>query len=134
MRVMRYIPPYKANGKTQFRDSILDKSGVYLIKEDDRLVYVGYSAKNLYKTLYRHFEQWNHSQQKVTSYANRLRRKKYTVRVILCTPLQAERLERALVIRHKPRDNDQKYEQYRLELQDKTVVKQYEQTEVEVPF
>lgn len=104
----------------------INRAGVYIIKENNKIVYVGMSKGNLYKTLYRHFQQWHHSQQEVVTYVNKLSRNRYTVRVILCTPLQAEKLERGLIIKYKPRDNEIKYNGYQLKLTDKKIIEQYE--------
>lgn len=102
----KFLQPYDDNGKTTFRNAN-KKSGVYLIKENGEIVYVGYSGSNLYRTLYRHFQAWNHSYQKVITYkGNNLNR--YTVRVILTTPQQADRLETYLIKKYLPRDNQQK--------------------------
>ena len=129
MRKYKFFTPYQKSGKTTFPET-QQKSGVYLIKENDRLVYIGMSATNLYKTLYRHFEVWNHRTQQVVSYKSRMAKNKYTVRVILCTSNQAVKLERALIKKHKPRDNENKYARYEITLPDLNLVKQYEETEV----
>lgn len=108
MSKSKFLPPYTPEGKTTYRDAN-NKSGVYLIKEKGKVVYVGYSGKNIYRTLYRHFQKWDHPYQKVTTYASR---DNYTVRVILTTPAQAERLEAYLVNKYQPRDNDIKLKAY----------------------
>lgn len=135
MQKSRFIQPYKGS-KTSYPDT-KGRSGVYLIKENDKLVYVGYSGTNLYRTMYRHFESWTHRSQEVITYADKMSRKRYTVRVILCTPAQAARLERALIIKHEPRDNQNKYRNYQLDLRDKKVYQEYKSIPVEnieVPF
>lgn len=134
MKKTKFLTPYERSGKTTFRKTV-NRSGVYLIKENGILVYVGMSAKNLYKTLYRHFEKWNHGSQQVTTYAGRLSRNRYTVRVVSCTAAQAARLERALIVRHNPRDNENKYAQYSLTLTDEKALTNYFETQIEtVPF
>lgn len=137
MKKYKFLPPYQTKnpGRTTYPETV-NRSGVYLIKEDNRLVYVGFSGKNLYRTLYRHFEAWNHKGQQVISYKTRLNRHKYTVRVILCTPQQAARLERALVIKHQPRDNENKYKTYLFDKWDEKIYQTYTETEVtdEPPF
>jgi hypothetical protein len=59
MKKTRYKEPYNKYGKTNFGFTE-NKSGVYLIKSKrtNKIVYVGYSASNLYKTMYRHFQSW----------------------------------------------------------------------------
>jgi excinuclease UvrABC nuclease subunit len=132
MKVSRFQKPYKSTGRTTFPEMI-NKSGVYLIRENSRLVYVGMSQTNLYRTMYRHFETWNHSGQGVITYAGKMKKNDYTVRVILCTKAQAARLEKALIKKHRPRDNENKYKSYELVLEDTKVFTDYTNTEI-VPF
>lgn len=107
MKVYKFLPPYTPEGKTTFPDT-RDHAGVYIIKEDGKIVYVGYSSYSIYKTMYRHFQSWHHSQQRVISYAGK--RHRYTVRPILCTDKQAYALEKRLIKKYHPRDNEITYE------------------------
>jgi len=134
MKVFKFLPPYR-DGRTSFPKTN-KRSGVYLIKENGKLVYVGMSKTNLYKTLYRHFETWSSKHQVVTTYVNKLHRFNYTVRVIMTTPPQAIRLERALIKKYNPRDNSEKYKAYELDFYDRQTVKTFRKTEVETkdPF
>lgn len=98
------ISPYTPEGKTNFK---LKKCGVYLIYKDEVLRYVGFSKTNLYKTLYRHFQSWNDKTQSRVTYNNL---KGIKVRVIYTnTPKQAYDLEKACIIKLKPKDNIQQY-------------------------
>ncbi len=135
MKKFKFLPPYTPEGKTTFPATV-DRSGVYLVKENGKVVYIGMSKINLYRTLYRHFQAWSHSLQEVTTYQSRLKKNKYTVRVVLCTPSQAERLERALIIKNKPRDNELKYKGYQLKFTDIKVEHEYSKalTLEEMPF
>jgi len=112
------------------------RSGVYLIKENAKLVYVGMSGSNLYKTLYRHFEAWNHPNQEVVSYQSSMKQNKYTVRCVLCKPGQAARLEKYLILKFKPRDNEIKYTNYQLSAFDESVFESYDNAPIinKVPF
>lgn len=58
------------------------------------------------------------------------------VRVILCTPGQAARLERLLILKYNPRDNDLKYKGYQLTAFDEKIFETYEAAPVqeEAPF
>jgi len=142
MKVFKFYPPYRANGGTSFPET-QKRSGVYLIKENDRLVYVGFSSNNLYRTLYRHFQEWTEKRyygakvppHRVT-YKSKMNRNRYTVRVVLCSAEQAERLEKMLIRKHKPRDNDLKYENYQVTAWDDRVIGQYQvsHVEIEAPF
>jgi hypothetical protein len=144
VKVFKFHPPYKPSGRTSFPETS-KKSGVYLIKENDNLVYVGVSLVDLYKTLYRHFQTWtdiNYRTQKVRSasdrvtYKARMKRNRYTVRIVFCPPGQAARLEKALIIRYNPRDNAVKYEQHTLTLADNKISNEYDLCPVdqECPF
>ena len=132
MKKFRAIPPYRADGHTTHPHT-LNKSGVYFILEDGIITYIGKSGTNLYKTMYRHFEQWHHGQQQVISYYHKMKRKRYTVRVILCTAPQATRLERAAIKKHQPRDNAEKYRQYSLIAADNYVWEQYQEIDTSPP-
>lgn len=113
MKVLKFIPPYsEKTGKPNFPQR--GKSGVYIIKEDGKPVYIGFSATDLYKTMYRHFQEWNHTGQEVVSYSRYLKKHKYTVRVIYCTDKQAPALEKYLIKKIQPRDNANKYDAIKL--------------------
>jgi len=129
MKKYKFFPPYQRTGKTTFPDT-QQKAGVYLIKENDKITYIGYSAVNLYKTMYRHFQRWHHRTQEVVSYESRMKQNRYTVRVVLCTAIQAARLERALIKKHRPRDNENKYKQYEITVADLSIVEKYEASEI----
>ena len=106
MKVYKFSPPYK-NGKCTFKNA-WNKSGVYIIKENNKIVYIGQSGYNLYKTMYRHFQSWDSHQARAT-YNKDNKRKKYSVRMIFCTPQKAEKLEVALCKKYNPRDMKYKY-------------------------
>lgn len=125
MKVYKFWPPYQANGNTTFPQT-QQKSGVYIIKESGKIVYIGFSRTNLYRTMYRHFQKWNHAGQDVVTYHSKLTRHAYTCRVVLCTPTQAQRLERALILKYNPRDNREKYKYYKQGPADTKIVQQYE--------
>lgn len=120
--------------KTTFKDSRW-QSGVYLIKENNVLVYVGYAGECIYRTLYRHFQGWtdkNYRGDKVAppsyrvSYRNLMDINTYTVRMIHCSKKQAARLEKVLILKYKPRDNYMKYEKYQIDAWDSRVGHKYE--------
>ena len=115
--------------RAQFPDRA--RAGVYLIKESGVIVYVGYSGYDVYKTMYRHFQEWNHQTQEVVTYNADSGR--YTVRVIYCTPQQAAALELALIKRHNPRDNADKYNAVQLDAKARRALESYQDTEAEAP-
>ncbi len=108
-RKVRTRPPYDKAGRSNFRFT-LARAGVYIIRENGKVVYIGFSATNLYKTMHRHFQQWNHRGQPVVTYVNKFRRNKYTVSVTLTGARTAALLETALIRKYKPRDNPGKIE------------------------
>ena len=133
-------PPYTQDGNTTFNQR--NKAGVYLIyKKDSGLVYVGHSKTDLYTTLYRHFQSWEDKKQVRISYANDFifntpkseYGKKFSVRVIYCTPSQAVKLERALILKYRPKDNPDKLEQYQISFEDKEQIRKIDELP-EAPF
>jgi hypothetical protein len=126
MKQSKAIPPYNKLGRANY--PIRGKSGVYIIYENDKPVYVGYSQSDLYKTMYRHFQNWNHTGQEVVSYLSLMDSNKYTVRVIYCTPKQATSLEKQLIIKYQPRDCENKYQGYKPDRYDKDVILNYAKT------
>jgi len=106
----RFKKAYKENGKTNFPDTI-KKSGVYLIaNKKGVIVYVGYSGSNLYKTMYRHFQSWNDPTQIRSTFP----KKGYNLRIVLTTKAKAQKLERALILKYKPKGNPDKLIGYEL--------------------
>ena len=121
MKRTRLHRPYKEDGSTSF--PARNVPGCYLIYQvgtwgDPVLRYVGYSRTDVYKALYRHFQQWNDRQADRGERAERITykvRSNVRVRVIYCnTAAQAGELERALILRYRPKDNPDKLELYEL--------------------
>lgn len=109
MKATEFFPPYfKKNkiDKCSLKNEFTTASGCYLIKKNNEVVYVGQSGNNLYRTIYRHFQEWNENGKKRITY------KKYgcTIRVIKTTAAQAKRLERYLINKFKPKDNELTYD------------------------
>jgi predicted GIY-YIG superfamily endonuclease len=112
-----YQKPYAMGLSTTF--NLRNVGGVYIIFKKNTMVYCGYSKTNLYKTLYRHFQEWKTSSQVRTIYKNL---NDITVRVIYCKDgNQASRLEKAIIIKYKPRDNTNKYNQYTMDFKEKEI-------------
>lgn len=113
MKVTKWFKPYiqekYRNNPTPGRDLSKDiafKSGCYLVKDtgNNRVIYVGMSTTQLYKTIYRHFQTWNDKEQERVIFD----KTGFLVRVILCTPKQATRLEKYLINAYKPKYNKNK--------------------------
>jgi hypothetical protein len=84
-----------------------NKPGVYLIKRDDTLVYVGASGNDVYRKSLRHFQPYKirdsnqgHHKQDFWSDFDKYR---YTIRIVLCdNQTKAYRLEAALIHKYHP--------------------------------
>jgi len=103
--VYHELPSGNSNGKTNISWA-RGLKGVYIIKEDGVIVYVGMSNSNIYKTALRHFQEWNDDRNpdRIT-YKNSLNRKRYTIRIIEADSRRIPLLESGLIRKYKPRDN-----------------------------
>ena len=108
MKLIKTKPfePYTGN-----RCTLTDTgAGVYIISKEGKPLYIGFSAKDVKKTMYRHFQEWNDPTQARVTYKNL---KGISCRVIWTkTGYQAADLETALILRLKPRDNELKLKMY----------------------
>jgi excinuclease UvrABC nuclease subunit len=99
----RLIAPYKSDERASNISFAKKKCGVYIVYENGKLAYIGYSGVDLEKTCLRHFQDWSKSIQARTVFRNRSACK---VRIVLTnTPAQAYALEQALTFKYKPIDN-----------------------------
>jgi excinuclease UvrABC nuclease subunit len=123
-------PPYDEKGSTTFPKRGVP--GVYLIYKDSKLRYVGFSATNVYRTMYRHFQEWTDSKQTRITYKNL---KGILVRVIYCSPTNAAKIERALIVKYRPQDNPDKLNNYILTPGEQSIVEQVASSPYsDVPF
>ena len=115
MEITPYFRPYIAPRKTRLKAQIAGRSGVYLIYRVKRskngatarkLVYIGHSTTNLYKTLYRHYQSWDDPTQTRVTYSQTGNTE---VRIIFAPPALAQKLEKYLIVKQKPTDNPAKY-------------------------
>jgi hypothetical protein len=106
-----FVPPFAA-AKKRSLSAYMRQAGIYLIKENDIIVYVGMSKSCVVKACYRHFERWNDSRgiPRMT-YKEFLETYSYSVLIIPVCAHQVEGFERALIVALKPRDNKNKLEQ-----------------------
>jgi excinuclease UvrABC nuclease subunit len=124
---------YEKKSKTNIPE-LQNKSGVYMIYKDGikNPVYIGYSGSNIYKTLTRHFQSWNDNKQVRVTYPQN---GKYSVSIVICTPQQAERLERYLIKKYKPVDNPNKLIDIPITKWDENAYEAFGNTEIsDVPF
>lgn len=120
--------------------------GVYLIKHKIagkwKIIYVGMSACDLKKTLYRHFQKWtdkrskwNHTREIMDriTYFDFFSNKDYLIKVVFTpTSEEAAILEEMLIKKIKPRDNKAKLNIYTQKQYNKMEEK-YEEAEVIKP-
>lgn len=85
-----------------------NQKGVYILRKNGKIVYIGYSGSNLYKTFTRHFQSWNDPRQvRITFNKN----DRVSARIVYTsTAKQAWNLEKALIKKYKPTENPQQYE------------------------
>jgi hypothetical protein len=103
-----FAPPFLRVGKIYRKRTIKlrGSSGVYLIRENGVLVYVGFSSSCLTEALYRHFYQYNDAHRKTRVYYDPSdTSKEYTVAVIYANHEEAAKLERGFILAFEPRDN-----------------------------
>jgi hypothetical protein len=129
-----YVEPYLVNGHKQAmvpRKHFVNQAGVYLIRENGILVYIGMSKSSIYYTMYRHFQNWNDGRGiSRTIYDPTAHR--YEVSIITTSADYASVLERELIRQHTPRDNKCKYDSI---INEKLLAEFFaEVAEVEVPF
>jgi len=108
-----------------------NQKGVYILKKNNEIVYIGFSGSNLYKTITRHFQSWEDKRQIRVTYS---KTENIKARIVYTsTAAQAAKLEKALILKYKPTDNPNKYEQYSLNITDDNLITNY-QNEAEAPF
>lgn len=134
IRRSRWAKPYQKGGTKTNLLNLKGRSGVYMIRYtgQNRPIYIGSSTGNLYKTILRHFQTWESADRYDRGTFDRRRA---WVRVLLCPPAQARRLEMALILKHQPSGNPIKYQQLELSLKDRELIKQAESAPIDIdPF
>lgn len=119
-----FAPAYKVAptrttaGKTNFR-MYAERAGVYIVLEKSKsgqeICYVGMSTYDLYKTISRHFQTWNDSEQRNRiSYKQRILNgtHEYYISVLETTARTAKLVEKELILTYQPRDNKNKLEYF----------------------
>lgn len=91
---MKFYPAYSKNRPT-FKAS-KGTPGVYLIMKDKQIQYIGYSADNVVKTAYRHFQRWNDPKQFRATFPKNAR----IAFIFTKSVKRAQQLERSLIIKH----------------------------------
>lgn len=129
MNVLSFVPPFtegkiynKRNLKCYFK-----KAGVYIIKENGIVVYVGMSKSCVVEAMYRHFYRWKDwREERVTYYAS-LGLFQYECAILVFNSDTVEQVERALIFSMKPRDNKNLYEEYFVEKIENKIEQENEQ-------
>lgn len=109
----RWFRPYKKSPtglkpRPTLPNKYYKRAGTYVIRsrKTGRVIYVGYSANNLKRTLYRHFQRWNDPKQPNRyTYDPRF----YDITIYKVNSRTAPKLEKALIKKYNPPDNKFKY-------------------------
>ena len=133
MEKTRFFRPYRKNGRQTLQKT---GPGVYIIRLEGKTAYVGMSAKDVKKTMYRHFQQWTDirpERMKVYSAHERVTfagmdMEKFLCRVIFCKAEKAAKLETALILKHTPEYNRLKLE-YLTKAQREKIQEEYKAAE-----
>lgn len=132
-----FVKPYYLNGKGK-RAYLSQKKfkvpGVYIIKENDIVVYIGMSKSDVWRSLYRHFQEWNDWRRERITYKHLMQQHKYEVSVIRTTPFDASQLETVLIQKYRPRDNTAKLEAIHEEQISPEIVVNKNDEENDLPF
>lgn len=118
LKSTRFFKPYNEDGSYNLKTT---GTGVYIIKKNDRILYVGLSLTDVRNTLYRHFQKWTDKRTNWTkkkeiyeriTYEGQ-NRNMFLVKVIFTpTKEEARILESLLILKLKPVDNTLKLELY----------------------
>jgi hypothetical protein len=119
---------------------IREKPGAYLIYEGKKVVYVGY-GKNVYMAMYRHFYPYRDKVYQERVYFEDKTKIKCQV-IYTKTAAQAHKLEIALIFKHNPPLNKNKYKGFEADESEKKIYKEYilspskdiEKYEGDIPF
>jgi excinuclease UvrABC nuclease subunit len=114
------FPYILVKGKRKTVFNIKNTPGVYMIYKGKKLLYVGFSGSNLYKTMYRHFQSWNDPTQIRVTYDP------FKIKVCVIyteTAEEADILEKALILKYKPKDNPILYKGFEADKDEKKIFK-----------
>lgn len=120
--IYSFVPPFEGfhkNGRTRKRTlrKYIKHSGIYFIRENGIIVYVGMSESCVVEACYRHFYPWRDCYRGMgceyrTTYVNKLEEHTYEIAILHLQKEQVVMMERALIFSLKPRDNRFFYEDY----------------------
>ena len=127
---MEFKPPYSQKGECSFlRKEYYRKQGVYLIREEDEIIYIGMSISCIYSTFYRHFQNLN------DPHFNRTVYPKQGLKAVIVKTDSPEIKEKELIKLFKPRDNRQRYETFTFDYTGCWWVEEFKRMElIQIPF
>lgn len=100
---LNFFDPWEGDRWARPIRAMQKRSGVYVIRSTatDEILYVGEShTGNLYRTIVRHFEEWDGPTAGTTYDRNRV-----DVAIVLCPPGEARELQYDVIEELEPRDN-----------------------------
>ena len=118
----RLVKPYKeVKGVKHTTCNLRNVGGVYIVYDlYGKVKYIGMSGNNLYRTMYRHFQEWRASDQIRITYNP----DKVKVAVTYCTDEEKiYKLEKALIIRYRDKFKLDNPNQYREKKKDEPYVR-----------
>ena len=124
MAKIKPLPPYDHRQKPTFK--LQNVPGIYIIFKAGKIIYVGYSRSNLYKTMYRHFQAWNDKTGQYRTVITDLSQVKVGV-IYTKSGRLAKLLESAYILKHKPEMNANVYNGFIMDDKEKAALKQAEQ-------
>lgn len=117
MKSTKFFPAYTGENCTLKSTG----KGVYLIKRNAEIVYVGLSYSDVKRTIYRHFQKWTDRRTQYTKNNQNYERvtyveenkNKFKIKVIFCSTIkECTLLEYLLIKKFKPKDNTLKKAMY----------------------
>lgn len=110
--------PYLPNGRTRF--NLRGVPAVYIIFEKSEIVYIG-CGRDGYKTFYRHFQKWIDRTQYRATFDKK--NPNIKVRLIYCRTFdQAKKIETALILKYRPEDNVNTFENFEPDEKEKQII------------
>ena len=112
MKKSRFFDSHTKGKPTVSHDKFKAASGVYFIRSirTKEIVYVGSSAGNLYKTIYRHFQEWNDRSREKNFDRTTYSKTAYEIALIItASGPQALRIEKYFIRKLQPKGNPIKY-------------------------
>ena len=125
----RIVKPYKeVKGIKHTTCNLRNVGGIYIIYDlNQKVKYIGMSSNNLYRTMYRHFQEWKSSNQVRVTYNG----EKIKVAVTYSDDInKIYDLEKALIIRYRDKfklDNPNQYREDKKNEATKVILQEFEE-------